>query len=204
MTEEQKWAERGGDKFIQTAENKDYVIVLGGGVIPSDAGIHGMDLNSASDRLFTGLKIMKLNVANQLIISSFDKKLFPNQQNYQEGVMELAKMYDIPKDSIQFIPPSQSTFDEAQKIKDLLDKSDGTTPRGYLVTSAFHMDRSLKLFRKAGYNIEPIACDFKILDTAPTDSKYPEFIPRKTALEQVDTIVHEWIGRLVYQLRGWI
>jgi uncharacterized SAM-binding protein YcdF (DUF218 family) len=74
-----------------------------------------------------------------------------------------------------------------------------------LVTSAFHMPRSLLSFRRAG--LDPVP--------APTDYRrdrgglgWPDLLPRAGALETTSLALHEYVGLLWYAIRlpaapGW-
>lgn len=184
--------------------SRDAVIVLGGGNLPSRHGTFGMDWLDASDRMLRGLELVAQGKSGILIVSGYRFSDPELESSYMNGMKSLAAEFDISSDNLVFLPPCESTFDEAQALKSL--ESAQLTPSSsyYLVTSAYHMDRSLKLFTKAGFNVEPVPCDFSVRGGIQPGSKYPEIIPFITNINLVDTALHEWIGRIVYKLRGWI
>ena len=71
--------------------------------------------------------------------------------------------------------------------------------RWLLVTSAWHMPRSMGVFRKAGFDVEPWPVDYRTADAwdllrlfdAPADG-----------LKRLDTAVREWIGLVSYRVTG--
>jgi uncharacterized SAM-binding protein YcdF (DUF218 family) len=71
--------------------------------------------------------------------------------------------------------------------------------RWLLVTSAYHMPRSVGLFRKAGFAVEPYPVDWRVggrddlLDFTKTASD---------GLSRTDTAVREWMGLVAYWLAG--
>ena len=72
--------------------------------------------------------------------------------------------------------------------------------RWLLVTSAFHMPRAMGVFRAAGFNVIAWPVDYR--------SSGPSDITRSTGglgegTYHVDITVKEWIGLIVYRLRGW-
>ena len=69
-----------------------------------------------------------------------------------------------------------------------------------LVTSAFHMPRSIGVFRKAGFAVEPYPADWR---TGPNDRLKP-FIFASDGLERADIAVREWMGLVVYWATGRI
>ena len=91
---------------------------------------------------------------------------------------------------------SQNTAQNARYSWDLLH------PRGVdkvvLVTSAAHMPRALESFRRAGFRVIAAPTGF---DTPPVMGVL-DYIPQMRGLSLSNTALHEWIGRLWYDLRG--
>ena len=70
-----------------------------------------------------------------------------------------------------------------------------------LVTSAAHMGRALPTFERAGVAAIPAATDHYIDSMAP----WPlELLPQAGALADTTAALKEYLGRLVYALRGQI
>ena len=67
-----------------------------------------------------------------------------------------------------------------------------------LVTSAFHMPRSMLSFRKAGMQPIPAPTDYLAKRTALT---WPDFLPSAGALETSTLALHEAVGFLWYLVR---
>jgi uncharacterized SAM-binding protein YcdF (DUF218 family) len=70
-----------------------------------------------------------------------------------------------------------------------------------LVTSAYHMPRSMGLFRKAGFNVTAFPVDYRSFSGAG-DWR----LNRETSrgLRLFDLAVHEWTGLIAYRLSGKI
>jgi uncharacterized SAM-binding protein YcdF (DUF218 family) len=92
---------------------------------------------------------------------------------------------------------SRETFENAQFTKAMVEPSPGET--WLLVTSAFHMPRSMGLFRKVGFEVTPWPVDYRttgrerfgLAQDNPIDS-----------LEITQLAVREWLGLLAYRLSG--
>jgi uncharacterized SAM-binding protein YcdF (DUF218 family) len=71
-----------------------------------------------------------------------------------------------------------------------------------LVTSAWHMPRTMACFRKAGFAPVAYPVDFQ----AGPDTGWRGDWELRPALNlaRADLAIHEWIGLGVYRLRGWI
>ena len=78
-----------------------------------------------------------------------------------------------------------------------------------LVTSAFHMPRSLATFRqRSGLRVIPVACDYQL----PTRARYGQptagsvlkgLVPEAEALHLSSVALKEHLGLALYRLRGW-
>lgn len=91
---------------------------------------------------------------------------------------------------------SRNTFENARASAVLL-RTAGVG-RVLLVTSAFHMTRSIEAFRGTGIEVVPAPTGLPgPLDLGPSD-----FVPRASALLESSLALHEWIGRAWYRVRG--
>ena len=70
-----------------------------------------------------------------------------------------------------------------------------------LVTSAFHMPRSMGLFRKAGFDVVAYPVDFR---TYGDDRDFRSELTRVNELSLFDLALHEWTGLTAYYLTGKI
>ncbi len=100
----------------------------------------------------------------------------------------------IPKDDIIIHSKPKDTKEEAIKTKELV----GSNPF-ILITSAYHMPRSLALFKKEGLNAIPAPTDYKI---KPSDKATS--IPSGHYLVKTERAWHEYIGLVWSKLRNQI
>jgi len=70
-----------------------------------------------------------------------------------------------------------------------------------LVTSALHMPRAMASFQKQG--LEPIAAPSPPQIVVPDDTDFSFWLPDLRTLNASRSIVKEYLGLLVYWLRGW-
>ena len=71
--------------------------------------------------------------------------------------------------------------------------------RWLLVTSAFHMPRSIGVFRQAGFTVEAFPVDWR---TRGSEDVLRPFATMGDGLRRTDTAVREWVGLAVYWLSG--
>jgi len=72
--------------------------------------------------------------------------------------------------------------------------------RWLLVTSAFHMPRSVGLFRKVGFAVEPCPVDWHVGRDAADILAFTQF--STDGLVRTDIAVREWLGLVAYWLAG--
>lgn len=65
-----------------------------------------------------------------------------------------------------------------------------------LVTSAFHMRRSIMAFRKVGLEVIPVPSSFR---TAPGAALvWADWLPSANSLDMTATVLHEYLGLIYY------
>jgi uncharacterized SAM-binding protein YcdF (DUF218 family) len=67
------------------------------------------------------------------------------------------------------------------------------------VTSAYHMPRSIGIFRKIGFEVEPYPVDWRTTGRSSLPM-FSEFLI--AGLVRVDTASREWLGLLAYWITG--
>ena len=86
------------------------------------------------------------------------------------------------------------TAEEASSVAALVGKSPFI-----LVTSAYHMPRSVGLFRKAGFDVEPYPVDWHL---GGREDLLSFLMFSVEGLGTVDLGFHEWIGLAAYWIAG--
>lgn len=71
-----------------------------------------------------------------------------------------------------------------------------------VVTSALHMPRAMAAFRKQGF--DAIAAPSPPQIVVPDDPDFSFWLPNWRALQASRSIIKEYVGMLVYWVRGWI
>ena len=113
----------------------------------------------------------------------------------------------MPSQQILTNPLSKTTAEEAHDIGQLAQDRDWGTL--LLVTSAFHLPRSLAAFEKhSGVKVIPVACDFLLPERQrwgrPTPgSVVQDLLPSAEALYLSSVALKEHLGLALYRLKGW-
>lgn len=178
----------------------DAIVVLGGITSPPIPPRLSLDVGSAFDRLLHGMRLLRAGRAPYLILSGGTIPLLIESEVTEAVQMQiLALEYGIDPESILLEERSRSTYENAVFIRELLQERG--LERVLLVTSASHMRRSAAVFRSQGVQIVPAPTDVRIVSQRFTPG---QFLPTLSGLEYSTIATKEYIGWVVYWLRGWI
>ncbi len=176
----------------------DAIVVLSGMLVgvPSSNGI--VYEWSDPDRFFAGIELFKLSKSSKLIFTG--GKLPWYGQMEPEGIVlkRFAESMGIPSSNILVTDEAKNTDEEAKAVRKVLLEPN---PSVLLVTSAFHMQRSVQLFESKGFKVTPYPVDFRveIRDITPMD-----FLPGAEFLAATGLALREQIGRMFYRLKSLI
>ena len=170
------------------------IIVLGGSERLSISTSSGQaTLNHGSERLITAAQLAKMFPSLPIIHSGGTK---PAKDILSEN--DVAELFftgaDIDIMRIRFDDKSYNTHTNALESKVLI--KPGEKEKWLLVTSAYHMPRSVGAFKKADINFQPYPVDYK------STLKYQGFFQAEFSknLSRFDLAIHEYIGLVSYYL----
>jgi len=174
------------------------ILVLGGGV---DQRIgearQAVTLTEAGDRLTEGVALALRYPEARLVFSGGSDQFVPDGNSEGEAARRFFLSMGIPADRITIEGRSRDTAENARFTKALVDPKPGE--RWLLVTSAFHMPRSMGCFRAVGWDVLPWPADYRTADA----SDLTRFVSQPSVgLQRVDVAAKEWIGLLAYRLSG--
>jgi uncharacterized SAM-binding protein YcdF (DUF218 family) len=132
--------------------------IILGGFSSEKADSTGM-FNGASDRFIQGLKLHATGQASHILITSGNGALDPDGFSEGDWVYTQLKQFNLPDSSILIENKSRNTIENALFTKRLL-LAKHLAPPYLLVTSAFHMRRSMLIFKKAGLETVPYPCNY--------------------------------------------
>ena len=116
----------------------------------------------------------------------------------------LLEMLGVPREVMIEEPFSLNTYENAINVQEILQET--SIERILLVTSAFHMPRSLAIFRKLGIDAIPAPTDFLV--TRTYYYSFEDFIlnifPQASRLSLTTLALKEYIGLVIYRLQGWL
>jgi uncharacterized SAM-binding protein YcdF (DUF218 family) len=180
----------------------DVGVVLGG-FSNFDVGVDDrLNFNQAGNRLTDAVVLYKKGWVKKLLISGGDGNLMGKKSPEAEKTEPFLLQMGVRQEDILLESKSRNTHENALFTKQLLDSQQLIQPKILLITSAFHMRRSIGCFKKEGLNVQPFPAHF-IGEQASWQASY-WLTPDSKALSNWETILKEWIGYMVYSLKGYI
>ncbi len=174
------------------------IVVLGGAIGPDISAARGTpDLNESAERLTAAAALARQYPDAKIIYSGGDARLVIHGGIEAEFAATLLESLGIPRARIIMEGKSRNTVENALFSKALADRKPGE--RWLLVTSAYHMPRSIGVFRRAGFAVEAYPVDWRT--RGAIDLVLP-FESVTAGLRRTDTAAREWTGLLVYWLTG--
>lgn len=132
-------------------------IVLGG--FSSEGKNNEGYFNISADRFIQGLKLLTTHKVSHLLISGGNGGLLHDSFEESDWVKTQLKIFKVPDSSILIEDRSRNTIENAAFTKPMLSKA-GLKPPYLLVTSGFHMRRSLGIFKKEDIEVIPYPCNY--------------------------------------------
>jgi len=188
----------------------DAIVVLGGGTDPAEPPRPLVQVNGAGERVIYAAYLFKQGKAPILLASGGNLDYSGPQPSTPASDMDvLLTFMGIPEQAIWLEDKSQNTYENALFCARLLKAKN--IDRVILVTSAIHMPRSVALFQKQGIQVIPAPADFNVtqagwddLTHAPLASQIINLLPSISNLRLTTDALKEYLGILVYRLKGWI
>ena len=174
----------------------DGIVVLAGAESPKTSAFYGMPLlNGHADRIKTFMRLAHEHPHARLVHSGGGRmlQLSGGREATQQSVaIELLQAAVGAR--VIYEPDSADTCETPRRVFDVLQPA--PDEHWVVVTSAFHMPRTMACFEAVGWRVTPYPTDFKHI---------PEGFRRSALggnLERIDLAVHEWAGLVYYRLTG--
>lgn len=177
-------------------------IVLTGATIPNRYPADRVYFARGADRVTHTVQLYKLGLIRRILISGGSGRLVIEEEPEANKFRKAMVLMGVPESDIIIENETRNTYESAVRVKPMLDSLNLAAPDCLLITSAFHMRRSLACYRKAGLDIMPFTTDFY----SHPRSFYPDalLIPRLDAVLTWHKLIKEWVGMLAYKIAGYI
>ena len=176
----------------------DGIIVLGGSVDTDLSAAHNTPVvPRAADRLFATAELARRFPNARVVFTGGSANLVLGAAREADYSAPILENLGIPKDRLILERNSRNTYENAIFTKQLVQPKPGE--QWLLVTSAFHMPRSVGIFRKAGFDVEAYPVDWRM---GGRDDLFSFTNYGTEGLNRTDVAAREWIGLVAYRLMG--
>ncbi|MDP8963589.1 MAG: YdcF family protein [Cyanobacteriota bacterium] len=184
------------------------IVVLGGATKPAFAPRPTVDLSEEGDRVLYGAQLYREGKAPLVIASGGRISWRGGGPSESADMAEILKTLGVPNSAILQDPTSLNTYQNAVNVKKIINERG--IRRVLLVTSAMHMPRSLRIFQRQGIEAIPAPTDFLVTQQEleepnnSTQATILSLLPDADRLEMTTRALKEYLGTLIYRLRGWL
>lgn len=173
------------------------IVVLGGAVDDRLSRAHGtLEMNGAAERIVALADLARRHPQSRILFSSGAGEYFaPEGTSEGETLRRHLGELGVDPARIEFETRSRNTAENARFSAEILKPKAGET--WWLVTSAWHMPRSIGCFRRADFTVVAHPVDRRTTTLAEA------MVPNGTAsdgLVRLDMGLREWLGLVVYRL----
>jgi uncharacterized SAM-binding protein YcdF (DUF218 family) len=169
------------------------IIVLGGALQHPDSFVaHGqVPLGEAAERMTVPVGLLRKHPNLELVFSGGEGRLLATGVTESELALAFYQQQGLDMTQVRLEDGSRNTRENAQQVAKLL--GDRCAQPWLLVTSAWHMPRSMAEFEAVGCNVTPYPVDFR----TGASTSWTEYSLAHSLLRW-QTALHEWLGLLVY------
>ncbi len=176
------------------------IIVLGGGFEGAiNLARGGYEVNSGGDRFLEAAVLARRYPDAKVAVSGGTGTVVLDGEGDADTAPKLFEALGVPRSRLILETQSRNTYENVENLRNMVMPDRDET--WLLVTSAFHMPRSMGLFRKAGFPVLPWPVDYRtsgregigVMRDNPADS-----------LQTTTMAIREWLGLIAYKFVGRI
>ena len=174
------------------------IIVLGGALDTEKSEARGqVYFTTDAARMTAGIELARRYPSARLVFTGGSAGLLIQERAEAIGARKLWLSLGVPEERMTFEKKSRNTWENALFTRDLVKPKPGET--WLLVTSAWHMPRSVGIFKHLGFDVIPYPVAYLTFGDA-RDFWLPASMFDKVLM--LDNGVREWAGLLAYRLAG--
>jgi len=189
--------------------NSEVVVLLGGGTEPAEDPRPIVEINLAGDRIIYTAWLYNQKNVQKIIISGGLLDWTLSAGTPAGDMAFLLEMLNVPNEALIIEGQSRNTYENALYSARIL-KELGIDEI-LLVTSASHMPRSVRLFEAQGLQVTALPTDFTVTEKSWQDLTQLDIrvqilnlLPNAGYLSETTRALKEYLGLVIYSLRGWL
>ncbi len=184
---------------VELTKSYSQAVVLGGYLSENTLRENALpEFGERAERLTHALALYQEGKVKNLIFSGGSGGILHEQIAEATVVKSFVQQLGYPISDFIFEDEAINTHENATKSVAFIDKDEPVV----LITSAWHMYRSIACFNKEGIEVIPYPVDYmqSLSPLYPTDY----FLPKPAVLWHWEILIKEWVGLLIYKMKGYI
>lgn len=188
-------------KISDIKEPFEVGVVLGGAMRYFNTETERIVYGTSVDRVIQAVSLYKQGRIKRILISGGSGLLLQQQYKESDLLEEVFVNMGVSANDLIRENRSRNTYENAIFSADLLRKKN-IGEKVLVITSSYHMRRTLACFNKAGIACSPFPVDeYSGKFTWALDKI---IIPDAENLQAWDVLLHEWAGFLIYYVAGYL
>lgn len=179
----------------EDAPTADAIVLLGGGMGSNTNVYPYAEMWNGADRVWHAARLYKAGKAPLIV---------PTGKGEQESTVPLLRDLGVPESAIVVENKARNTEENARFVEKILEprNTQNTRKRVLLVTSAWHMRRSVLMYRRYAPSLEiiPAAADYEATVNTSHPFCFKDIWPDTNALFANSYIFKEYLGYWGYRL----
>lgn len=184
---------------FQNLKKYDAGIVLGGMSV-YDFGMERAQFYRGIDRLIQAVELYRRGKIKKIIFTGGSGRILHPEMKEGNYIKTYLLYMGIPETDFLIESESKNTRENAVLTKVLID-NENIKGEFLLITSAFHIRRSIGCFNKAGITAIPYSTD-RYSGARKFEFDHL-FLPEPSILYNWTTFIHEMVGFIVYKIAGY-
>ena len=176
---------------LDTSVVYDLAVVLGGSTDYSKEWGQ-INYNDAADRMTEAIRLYRMGMIKKILVSGDRAINIFHGKTYAPYFLDYMVQMGVNLQDIILEQEAMTTRENISLIKEIISKFDH--PRILLITSGWHLRRSMKGFKASGLNLIPYGVDVPSRDKLYS---WNELLPSWNVAVKWQALIHEIVGMMV-------
>lgn len=186
--------------YAEVKQQYDWGIVLTGVTMNDRMPDDRVYFQHGADRVVLAVELYKKGIIKKIMISGGSGRLLTAARKEADELLKAMVLMGVYPNDIRIENNSRNTHESALRVGELL--RDDRDSKFLLITSAFHMRRSLACFKKVGFAVDSFSGDFYSHPRYFTPDVL--FVPKAESIMIWQKLFKEWTGIVAYKAAGYI
>ncbi len=186
-------------KATEPQGNYKVAIVLLGFTSLDQTPSNRIHVSQSVNRITQLIPLYRNGRVKKILLTGGSSAINPDEKSEAEETKKLLRQWKIPEVDILVEPNARNTYENLVFAKQLLEDKQ-ITGKLLLVSSGYHLKRGIACAQKLDLEVTPYATDFRKTNT---ENWLELLIPSTSAIVDIEKLIHEWVGFVMYKMKGY-